>query len=455
MATTAPTSAPTTVPTSYARLSELIRTKQATIGVIGLGYVGLPLVHAFTASGFRCVGFDVDQSKVDKLKAGESYIKHIDSVAISRLIREDKFDPTADLSRLSEVDCIIICVPTPLNESRDPDLSYIEGTARAIARALRPAQLIVLESTTHPTTTRVNVWPVLEATGLTCGKDYFLAFSPEREDPGNPSFQAATIPKVVGGFDEHSADLACAMYGHAIVKVVRASSMEIAEACKILENTYRAVNIALVNELKILYDKLGIDVWEVIEAAKTKPFGFQAFYPGPGLGGHCIPIDPFYLTWLARKHGEQTRFIELAGEINTHMPQYVVSRVAEFLNQERKPINGSRVAILGVAYKKDIDDPRESPSFELIRLLSERGAVLTYNDPHVPMLPRMRHYPELPAMASQELTAAYLTAQDCVLIATDHSAYDYDFIVEHARLVVDTRNATRDVRRGREKVRKA
>ena len=454
MATTATNRAAAAL-TSYARLTDLIRTRQATIGVIGLGYVGLPLVRAFTSTGFRCVGFDVDQSKVDKLRAGESYIKHIDSAGLAQLIREQKFEPTADLGRLSEVDCIIICVPTPLNESRDPDLSYIEGTARAIARALRPGQLIVLESTTHPTTTRVNVWPVLEATGLKCGVDYFLAFSPEREDPGNAHFQAATIPKVVGGFDDKSADLACAMYSHAIVKVVPVSSMEVAEACKILENTYRAVNIALVNELKILYDKLGIDVWEVIEAAKTKPFGFQAFYPGPGLGGHCIPIDPFYLTWLARKHGEQTRFIELAGEINTHMPNYVVSRLAEFLNDERKPIKGSKIAILGMAYKKDIDDPRESPSFELLKLLLERGAVLTYNDPHVAALPRMRHYPNLPTLVSQELTVSYLSDQDCVVIATDHSAYDYDFIVDNSRLVLDTRNATKGVRRGREKIRKA
>jgi UDP-N-acetyl-D-glucosamine dehydrogenase len=440
---------------SQARLAELIASKQARIGVIGLGYVGLPLIRAFTAAGFRCLGFDVDQAKVDKLRAGISYIKHIDSAAIAQLIRENRFEPTADMSRLGEADCVIICVPTPLNESRDPDLSYVEGTARSIAKTLRPGQLVVLESTTHPTTTRENVLPLLESSGLTCGVDYFLAFSPEREDPGNPHFQAATIPKVVGGYDEASTDLACAMYAHAVVKVVRVSSMEVAEACKILENTYRAVNIALVNELKILYDKLGIDVWEVIDAAKTKPFGFQAFYPGPGLGGHCIPIDPFYLTWLARKHGEQTRFIELAGEINTHMPQYVINRLAEFLNDLRKPINGSKIALLGVAYKKDVDDPRESPSFELMKLLRQRGALLSYNDPHIPVLPKMRHYPNLPAMQSQELTPEYLASQDCVLIATDHSAYDYDFIVRHAQLVLDTRNATKHVKVGREKIRKA
>ncbi|HEY0984552.1 nucleotide sugar dehydrogenase [Schlesneria sp.] len=436
-------------------LAEKIADKTAIVGVIGLGYVGLPLIRAFARAGFRTMGFDVDQSKVDKLKSGQSYIKHIDSAAIARLIQEQQFEPTSDMQRLREADCIIICVPTPLNESRDPDLSYIEGTARSIAATLRPGQLVVLESTTHPTTTRENVLPVLNATGLTAGKDFFLAFSPEREDPGNPNFEASTIPKVVGGYDTLSGDLACAMYGHAVVKVVRVSSMEVAEAAKILENTYRAVNIAMVNELKMLYDKMGIDVWEVIDAAKTKPFGFQAFYPGPGLGGHCIPIDPFYLTWLARKWGEQTRFIELAGEINTHMPQYVISQLAEFLNEAGKPIKGSRICILGAAYKKDVDDPRESPSFELMKLLLKRGALLTYNDPHVPSLPKMRHYPDLPAMDSQPLTPEFLAEQDCVLISTDHSAYDHDFIVKHSRMVLDTRNATKNVKDGREKIFKA
>lgn len=436
-------------------LQEKIAEKRAIIGVIGLGYVGLPLIRAFTRAGFRTMGFDVDQTKVDKLKAGKSYIKHIDSAAIAKLISDKQFEPTADMGRLHEADCIIICVPTPLNESRDPDLSYIEGTAHSIAKTLRPGQLVVLESTTHPTTTRENVLPVLNATGLKAGVDYFLAFSPEREDPGNPNFEASTIPKVVGGYDSVSGDLACAMYGHAVVKVVRVSTMEVAEACKILENTYRAVNIALVNELKMLYDKMGIDVWEVIDAAKTKPFGFQAFYPGPGLGGHCIPIDPFYLTWLARKWGEQTRFIELAGEINTHMPHYVVNQLASFLNDDGKPIKGSKVCILGAAYKKDVDDPRESPSFELMKLLLKRGAVLSYNDPHVPSLPKMRHYPDLPAMESQELTPEFLASQDCILVSTDHSAYDFNYIVKHARLVLDTRNATKAVGAGREKIKKA
>ena len=440
---------------SQARLQRLIQDKSAIVGVIGLGYVGLPLVRAFTNAGFRCMGFDVDRSKVDKLNAGENYIKHIDASALTALIRERRFEPTADMSRLSEADCIIICVPTPLTESRDPDLTYVKATARSIAKELRAGQLVVLESTSFPTTTRTAVWPVLEATGLRCGSDYFLAFSPEREDPGNARFQAATIPKVVGGFEETSGDLACALYAHAVVEVVRVSSMEVAEACKILENTYRAVNIALVNELKILYDKIGIDVWEVIDAAKTKPFGFQAFYPGPGLGGHCIPVDPFYLTWLARQHGERTRFIELAGEVNAHMPQYVVNRLAEFLNDQRKPINGSRVSILGVAYKKDVNDPRESPSFELMKLLFARGASLTYSDPHIPVLPKMRHYRDLPVLSSQKLTAEYLGAQDCVLIATDHSSFDYHFIVEHSTMVLDTRNATKNVSRGREKIRRA
>ncbi|MBA4030177.1 MAG: nucleotide sugar dehydrogenase [Planctomyces sp.] len=437
------------------QLAKKLADKSAIIGVIGLGYVGLPLIRAFTSAGFRCMGFDVDQTKVDKLKAGKSYIKHIQAELITGLINDKKFEPTSDMLRLNEADCVIICVPTPLNESRDPDLSYIEGTAHSIAKALRPGQLIVLESTTHPTTTRVNVLPVLEATGYKAGHDFFLAFSPEREDPGNPTFSAEGIPKVVGGYDPVSTELACAMYSKAVVKVVPVSSMEIAEACKILENTYRAVNIALVNELKMLYDKMGIDVWEVIDAAKTKPFGFQAFYPGPGLGGHCIPIDPFYLTWLARKHGEQTRFIELAGEINVHMPNYVITRLAEFLNDAGKPIKGSKICILGAAYKKDVDDPRESPSFELMKILAERKADLTYNDPHVPVLPKMRHYPNLPHMESQALTPEFLAAQDCVLISTDHSAYDYQFIVTHAKFVLDTRNATKNVKEGREKIRKA
>ncbi len=435
-------------------LEQKIADKSAVVGIIGLGYVGLPLMSAFVRSGFRTMGFDVDQKKIDMLRAGQSYIKHIDAAAVSKLIEEGQFDPTADLDRMGEADCLLICVPTPLNDSRDPDLSYVEGTTRAIAKTLRPGQLVVLESTTYPTTTRDVMLPILNESGLTEGEDFFVAYSPEREDPGNPDFSAAGIPKVVGGIDERSGLLAESLYSQAIVQIVRVGSPEVAEACKILENTYRAVNIALVNELKVLFDRMGIDVWEVIDAAKTKPFGFQAFYPGPGLGGHCIPIDPFYLTWLARRYGLATRFIELAGEVNSRMPEYVISQLMEFLNEEGKALRGSKVCLLGVAYKKDVDDPRESPSFVLMEHLLARGVELTYNDPHVPALPKMRHH-DLPAMESQELTPEFLAAQDCVLIATDHSAYDWDFIVEHSSMVLDTRNATKNVSSGREKIRKA
>jgi UDP-N-acetyl-D-glucosamine dehydrogenase len=435
-------------------LAQKIKDKQAVIGIIGMGYVGLPLMSAFVKAGFRTMGFDIDDRKIQMLKAGQSYIKHIDAPFIAQLIKEGRFDPTSDLSRMGEADVLIICVPTPLNDTRDPDLSYVSGTAESIAKTLRKDQLVILESTTYPTTTRDVVLPILAKTGLKTGEDFFLAFSPEREDPGNPKFSAAGIPKVVGGMDPVSGDLAESLYSQAIVQVIRVSSAEIAEACKILENTYRCVNIALVNELKVLFDRMGIDVWEVIDAAKTKPFGFQAFYPGPGLGGHCIPIDPFYLTWLARRYGLTTRFIELAGEVNTRMPEYVITQLMTFLNEQGKPLKGSRVAVLGAAYKKDVDDPRESPSFVLMEHLLARGAELSYNDPHVPSLPKMRHH-NLPAMDSQPLTPQYLAAQDCVLISTDHSAYDYDFIVKHSRMVLDTRNATKNVKEGREKIFKA
>ena len=421
-----------------------------SVGIIGLGYVGLPLARAFACAGVRALGFDIDATKVERLNAGRSYIKQIPDAAIAQM-REQRFEATADFSRLSEPDAILICVPTPLTESREPDLTYVIKSAEVIAARLRPGQLVVLESTTYPTTTRNVVLPILEQSGLQVGRDFFLAFSPEREDPGNPTYSLHSIPKVVGGLDPSSSERACALYDRIVPQVVRVSSPEVAEACKILENTYRAINIALVNELKVLYDKMGIDVWEVIDAAKTKPFGFQAFYPGPGLGGHCIPIDPFYLTWVARQHGLTTRFIELAGEVNTGMPAYVVSRLSDALNERGRPVKGSRIAILGMAYKKDVDDPRESPGFELMDLLLQQGATVTYNDPHIPLLPSMRRYPHL-RMQSQELTAAYLAAQDCVLIATDHSAYDPGFIVSHARLVVDTRNVTRSVRLGREKI---
>lgn len=438
------------VENQYARLAERIVDRTARVGIIGLGYVGLPLARAFAVKGFPVLGFDVDPVKVAKLQAGESYIGHITAKAVAEM-RQRHFDATSDFGRLSEVDAIIICVPTPLTDAREPDLTYIINSAKAVAATLRPGQLIVLESTTYPGTTREVVLPLLEASGLRVGKDFFLAFSPEREDPGNPNFSAPTIPKVVGGMDADALELAGNLYGQVVVRVVRVSSPEVAEACKILENTYRAINIALVNELKILYDRMGIDVWEVIEAAKTKPFGYQAFYPGPGLGGHCIPIDPFYLTWAARRHGLNTRFIELAGEINTSMPHYVVHKLSDALNELGKPIKGSKILLLGMAYKKDVDDPRESPGFELMDLLLKKGADLRYHDPHIPRLPPMRHYPHL-HMTSAELTVELLSEQDAVLIVTDHSAYDWPWIVEHAALVVDTRNATRGMTAYRERI---
>ena len=435
-------------------LLEKVENKTAVIGIVGLGYVGLPLVQAFMNAGYRTMGYDVDKSKVEKLLQGKSYIGHITGEWIADCIKDGKFTPTADMSRLKESDTILICVPTPLSESRDPDLSYVEDTTKMIAKTLRPGQLVVLESTTYPGTTRDVMLPILAASGLTVGKDFFLAYSPEREDPGNIDFSASGIPKVGGGIDPLSAEIANAMYSRAVVRTIPVSSLEVAEACKILENTYRSVNIAMVNELKILFDRIGIDVWEVIDAAKTKPFGFQAFYPGPGLGGHCIPIDPFYLSWVARKYEMSTRFIELAGEINTSMPKYVVNRTIEALNSVGKPVRGSRIGVLGVAYKKDVDDPRESPSFKLMELLQAGGAVISYNDPHIPVLPEMRHF-DVPRLASETLTPEYLSSLDCALIATDHTAYDYNFIVRYAPLVVDTRNATKHVTQSRHKIWKA
>jgi UDP-N-acetyl-D-glucosamine dehydrogenase len=439
---------------TFEALKSKIESKTAKLGVVGLGYVGLPLIRAFANAGFATIGYDVDQKKVDKLLKGQSYIAHIPTEWIQEWLASKTFEPTSDMKRLGEADAILICVPTPLNDSRDPDVSYIESTGRYIAAALRPGQLVVLESTTYPGTTRDVLLPILEKSGLKAGKDFFVAYSPEREDPGNPNYTASGIPKVVGGLDAQSLELAHKLYSFAVVKTVPVSSCEVAEATKILENTYRAVNIALVNELKVLFDKMGLDIWEVVDAAKTKPFGYQAFYPGPGLGGHCIPIDPFYLSWLARKVGLTTRFIEVAGEINTHMPHYVVEKIGAALNDAGKPIKGSKICILGMAYKKDVDDPRESPSFELYELLAARGAVLTYSDPHIPVMPKMRHH-DVPELRSQELTPAFLASQDVLLIATDHTAFDYAAIVKHGKLVVDTRNATKNVKEGREKIRKA
>ena len=424
-------------------LLSAIEARTARVGIIGLGYVGLPLARAFATSGFPVLGFDTDPGKVDRLTRGESYIGHIPDDVVRSMLGSG-FEATNRFDRLAEADAIIICVPTPLTETREPDLAYVVASAEAIAGALRPGQLVVLESTTYPGTTRDVVRPILERAGLRAGTDFFLAFSPEREDPGNPNYSAPTIPKVVGGLDPASLEVASALYERVVVRVVPVASLEVAEACKILENTYRAVNIALVNELKVLFDRMGVDVWEVIEAAKTKPFGFQAFYPGPGLGGHCIPIDPFYLSWIARKHGGSTRFIELAGEINTSMPAYVIGRVADALNDRGLAVRGSKILLLGMAYKKDVDDPRESPGFELMELLSHKGAEVEYNDPHIPRLPSMRRYPDL-IRESRPLDPDYLGSRDCVLVVTDHSAYDWPWIVGHSRLVVDTRGATRGV----------
>ncbi len=422
------------------QLRTRIELRTARIAVVGLGYVGLPLAETFAWGGYPVVGFDIDADKVEKLTSGESYIGHIASERIAELVATGRFQATTDRSCFEDVDAIVICVPTPLTETREPDLSCITSTGQMLWPHLRPGQLVILESTTYPGTTEELLRPILENSGLRAGRDLFLAFSPEREDPGNAHYSTRTIPKVVGGLNPLSRDLAVALYSPIVEGVIPVSSSRVAEACKILENTYRAVNIALVNELKVVFDAMGIDVWEVIEAAKTKPFGFQAFYPGPGLGGHCIPIDPFYLTWIARKYGINTRFIELAGEINTSMPHYVVKRVADALNEQGKPVKGSRVCILGVAYKKDVDDPRESPAFTILELLERQGADVSYNDPHIPVLPAMRHHSI--RLESEPLTDEFLATQDCVVIVTDHSAYDFDWIVDHAQVVVDTRNAT-------------
>jgi UDP-N-acetyl-D-glucosamine dehydrogenase len=420
-------------------LLEKIHLRTARVGVIGLGYVGLPLAIEFAQAGFPVLGFDLDAKKVESIQAGRSYIRHISDERLQALSRGKNCDATADFSRLDEPDCILICVPTPLTKNREPDLSYIENTSTSIAARLRPGQLVVLESTTYPGTTREVVRPILERSGLQAGIDFFLAFSPEREDPGNPKFSTRTIPKVVGGLGETDLRLACALYDAIVPKTVPVSSPDVAEATKLLENIFRSVNIALVNELKVVLHRMGIDIWEVIQAASTKPFGFMPFYPGPGLGGHCIPIDPFYLTWRAREFEVATRFIELAGEINTSMPEYVVSRLIEALNDERKSLKGSRILLIGVAYKKDVDDDRESPSYRLMELLLRAGAEVDYHDPFVPRLHPGRKYQY--QMESVPLTAETLARYDAVLIATDHSPIDYALIGQHARLVIDTRNA--------------
>ncbi len=431
-----------------------IADRTAIVGVMGLGYVGLPLVREFCDSGFTVFGFDVDEKKVRMLNAGKTYIEHLPGKKFKDYIKRGVFHPTADMKKLDKPDAILICVPTPLDKMAEPDMSYVEGTAELISKRLRRGQLIVLESTTYPGTTKEVVKPILDSSGRKIDQDYFLAFSPEREDPGRTDIMTRDIPKVVGGMTRDSSKIAAELYRGALTTVVPVSSCEVAEACKIVENVYRSINIALVNELKMIFDRMGIDVWEVIEAAKTKPFGYQPFYPGPGLGGHCIPIDPLYLAWKAREFGKPTRFIELAWEINNFMPEYVIGRVAKALNEHGKAMKDAKVLVLGLAYKKDVDDVRESPSVTLIELLQKQGSKVSYHDPHIPVAKPMREH-NLTHMRSVPLTPANLRKFDCVLIATDHSTVDYDMVCKHSSLVVDTRNATGKKKRSPRKVVKA
>jgi UDP-N-acetyl-D-glucosamine dehydrogenase len=440
------------VPDLVSELKTRVSSRQARVGIIGLGYVGLPLALLYAEQNFPVTGFDIDQKKIEALTNGESYIYRISAEEI-REARAKRFDATSDLSRLAEMDSIIICVPTPLNEHHEPDLSFITNTAQAVAPHLRAGQLVILESTTYPGTTEEVLVRILEnenlqglkAARVNSEEDaddlFYVAFSPEREDPGNSTVARPDIPKVIGGLDQSATDLASALYGSIFHRTVPVSSPAAAEMTKLLENIYRCVNIALVNELKMLCMRMGIDIWEVIEAASTKPFGFQPFYPGPGLGGHCIPIDPFYLSWKAKEWDFQTRFIELAGEINVSMPYHVVSSVATALNQQKKALNGSRVLILGVAYKKDIDDLRESPALTIIELLQNEGAEVSYNDPYIPFIGKGRKYDLQMKCSPVENLGQY----DCVLIVTDHSDYDHATIVNEAQLVVDTRNATKGI----------
>jgi UDP-N-acetyl-D-glucosamine dehydrogenase len=425
-------------------LADRLARRDATVGVIGLGYVGLPLVRVFVARGFRVLGFDTDAAKVAALKAGRSYIRHIPAADVAAMNATGRFDATADMARLGEPDAILICVPTPLTRHREPDMTYVVATAEAIAARLRPGQLVVLESSTYPGTTEEVVKPILERGGLISGRDFFLGYSPEREDPGNVDHGTSTIPKVVGADGAAALALTRALYDAVVVGTVPVSSAATAEAVKLTENIFRAVNIALVNELKQIYTPMGIDVWEVIAAAATKPFGFMPFWPGPGLGGHCIPIDPFYLTWKAREHEVATRFIELAGEINTAMPRYVVQRLADALNDRAgRGLKGAAVLLLGLAYKKNVDDMRESPALKIIELLEERGARVLFHDPHIATIPPTRAYGHLAGRRGVALTPAALKAADAVLVVTDHDAIDWRRVGRHARLIIDTRNALR------------
>jgi len=426
-------------------LEQKIKKHQAKIGVMGLGYVGLPLVKAFLKKGFPVTGFDIDPKKVRMLNQGKRYLKHIAIDELKTAFKTKKFLATVDFRRLAHMDAVIICVPTPLDSHRNPDLSFVLKTTETIAKILRKGQLVVLESTTYPGTTDDEMRPILERGGLKAGRDFFLAFSPERENPGDPVFSTEKIPKVVGGYSKDCLRVANTLYSQVVIKTVPVSSTKVAESAKLLENIFRSVNIALVNEMKIILDRIGIDVWEVIKAASSKPFGFMPFYPGPGLGGHCIPIDPFYLTWKAREVDYSTKFIELAGEINTSMPSYVISKTVEALGEHGRSIKGARVLVLGIAYKKDIDDQRESPSLKIITLLQEKGAKVSYNDPHIPELGPTREYPGF-VIRSVPLSARRLKTTDAVIIATDHSAYDYNWIVKNSRLVVDTRNVIKKKR---------
>ncbi len=413
--------------------------KQETTAIIGLGYVGLPLLLDFCESGLNVIGFDIDQDKIEMLRQGKSYISYISGQKISRYVNNKQFTVTANFNKLKEAKNIIIAVPTPLNDHREPDLQFVENTARAIAKYLVSGQLVVLESTTYPGTTREIVQPILNASGLTVGKDYYLAYSPERVDPNNNSYSARDIPKVMGGITNECLARVKALYGMVFKQIVPVSSVEAAEASKLLENIFRSVNIALVNEMKMLFDRMGIDVWEVIRASSTKPFGFMPFYPGPGLGGHCIPIDPFYLTWKAREFDFSTRFIELAGEINTQMPYYVVNKTIEALNDNNKAIKGAKILILGAAYKNDVDDVRESPALKIISLLKERKAEVNYYDPFINHITDIRKYPDI-NMHSVELNDEILQKQDCVIILTAHSNIDYRRLLKHSKMVIDTRN---------------
>ena len=410
--------------------------KSFVVGVIGLGYVGLPLLHCFVEKGFRSIGFDIDGSKVNSLAKGKSYIKHISSERIQRAVASGRFSVTSDFSRLKECDAILIAVPTPLNKNREPDMSFIVATCEAIAPHIRKGQMVVLESTTYPGTTEEVMVPILEKSGLKVDKDFYVAFSPEREDPNNPDYTTETIPKVVGSTSPDGLAVVDAVYKQIVVRTVPVSSVKVAEAAKLMENIFRAVNIALVNELKVTFMKMGIDVWDVIEAAKTKPFGYMPFYPGPGLGGHCIPIDPFYLTWKAREYGVNTRFIELAGEINTAMPDFVVNRVMEALNEAGKPLKGAKILMLGLAYKANVDDDRESPSYHLIEKLEERGASVSYNDPYIPTIKHTREFPKFAGRKSVEISNAF----DLILVATAHDEFKKINFDQFTVPVVDTRN---------------